>query len=614
MQPAAMLSALLASLLLYILPPMIWAEDTDPAHWLERWRQQHASQGSGERGLADCAGKRCAMPQHLPARQRPSHPQRIPRTLWQHWHTSLLKPKHFALMRRLTEMNPTYEYMLFTDLDCKRMICDLGDLELQQSFAMLRSSQARGHLWRLFALYTFGGVFVDSKVSVLNPFDEYFLPNASVVGGMDARFVLQRHTMAYAPRHPFIRQTLDAVVALIQSEYDRWRMGNLEELFTRPFHSSVTLVLSRNGCTFKPSFNAKFFVVSDSMPCPNISHSESLGYLQLLTGDWMVGRLAVDKEVQKMQAAHFPSSPVQMFLARREQDHCDAGGYKKAPSKPKLLGVVALLLSEDVRRDFGPRNGRNCGFNMSMTFLARNWRSSNPYPVLLMGDQFICVGPDFYLHSDHDKFEDEKDPLSTIAYKRMCAFWFAGFLDVPEIQDYRYVFRLDDDSCITSEIKYDIFKDLQSRGTHYAFRELFSDPDYVVNGLIAFVDEYVKLNGINATHPKLYHHVSRLSQKAFVPSFSTNFEIIDTIRFRAADISDFSNYVLASDMIFHRRWGDAPLRVMQALLFLERDSLLNICDFDYIHSAWPKFDGCASRSSFDILKRLLHFFVFAPLF
>ena len=196
----------------------------------------------------------------------------------------------------------------------------------------------------------------------------------------------------------------------------------------------------------------------------------------------------------------------------------------------------------------------------------------------------------------------------------MCAFWFAGFLDVPEMKDFRYILRLDDDSCIASDIKYDIFMELQVRGTQYAFQGVFDDLNFVVSGLLSFVDDYVKGKGINPTHPKLYHHLKQLPSQANIPAFATNMEIIDTIRFRAADIANFSSYIMSSKMIFHRRWGDAPLRMIQALLFLEGDGLLNICDFEYIHSAWPVYNFCGGRNSFDVLRKLLHYFVFSPIF
>ena len=590
------------------------AGEVDPAGWLEAWRRRHLGNLSAG-ALPECGGRaRCVMPQFLPARDRPKHPQAIPRILWQSGYPQQVRPKQFSLMQRLAARNPTYEYLLFTDADWRRMVCDLGDEELQRSFSLLKHRQARAFLGRLFALYTFGGVFVEGKVSARDPFDDYFLPNASVVSGRDAAGSLHLHTMAYAPRHPFIRQTLEAVVPLIQSEYSNWRVGSLTELLTKPFHSSVNYVLSRNGCTLKPA------------SCSNESHPESLGSLQILSGNWMDGHVEVDKEVHSMQKAKLPSSPRDLFSSRHSQDRCESKGAVGSLSKPKLLGAAVYLLTERVRRDFSPRGDRNCGFNMSMNFLVKNWQPHNPYPVVLMAETpwsdveveairalwpsleiyFVCVATDFEMYSEKDKFEDFEKPLSSLSYKRMCAFWFSGFLNVPIIADFRYILRLDDDSCIRSSVNYDIFKELEARGAHYAFRELGGDPDFVVRGLYDFLDKYVSERRIKVTHPRLFNQTMKsLSINPF-PMFLTNFEVIDTHRFRAPDIVDFSQYVADSKMIFHRRWGDAPLRMAQALMFLERDSIFSTCDFEYVHSAWRPFFPCERRISHNSLAKLMH--------
>jgi hypothetical protein len=298
----------------------------------------------------------------------------------------------------------------------------------------------------------------------------------------------------------------------------------------------------------------------------------------------------------------------------------------RAEQKPPHLGVVAYLLDEHTRRDMGRRGSRRCGFNDSMSSLEKYWHPHNHYPIMLMTDtpwqdeemskirelwptmdiHFTGIAREFEVHDEYEKFEDHKNPLSGIGYKRMINFWLSGFLDVPALQEYRYLLRLDDDSCVRSSINYDIFKELEAHDAHYGFRGVMSDYDFVVQGLYPFVDKYVKSNNITVTHPALYDSLSlETSNVSSVPAFSTNIEIIDMVRYRQPDIMGFVNHIAKENMVFHRRWGDAPLRMAIALMFLHPNSILYLCDFEYLHSFWHIMRACGHRQSRDVLTKLI---------
>lgn len=465
---------------------------------------------------------------------------------------------------------------------------------------------------------------MDTRVSVLQPFDEFFRANASVVSGIYNKGDLSLHTMAYSPRHPFLQQALEIVVNHIQHEYRNWRQLSFNDLLIDPFHFAIRHVLSRNGCTLKPSSALEYRLVTDLKQCPKLNSPEPIGELQILKGLMMEGRLEIDKGLNKL--AKIPIAAQKMFLPRLHQSRCESQEIKVIQPKPISLGAVAYFISEEVRHDFSARGGRRCGFNMSMTFLERNWRPHNRYPVVLMAERpwqfretakirsfwpsldisFVCVAADYALYTEEDKFEDFEKPLSTLDFKLLCAFRFSGFLNVPALKDFRYILRLDDDSCITSSIKYDIFKELEARGTHYAFRAVSSDPEHVIKGLYDFAAEYITQKQINLTHPKLFHNIKVISSTAPAPIFLSNFEIIDTTRFRKRDIADFSYQIMDSKMIFHRRWGDAPLRLIQALIFIDKSSILDLCDFDYTCSTWIDIRSCTHKSSGDVLLRHLY--------
>ena len=198
-------------------------------------------------------------------------------------------------------------------------------------------------------------------------------------------------------------------------------------------------------------------------------------------------------------------------LSQSSYKHNNHKHLSQQHSKFSKLGAIIYLVNPN--KDFlDARPGRHCGLNNSLTMLGDKWHKHYPYSVILMNTRpwttneiklvrrywnnldirLINIKPYFNIHSKSELFEDYKDPLSDINYKRMCAFFFSGFLKVPLLQEYRYLMRLDDDTCILDHINFDIFKDMQLRNVYYAFQAMFCDPNDVVLGLREYVLNYTE--------------------------------------------------------------------------------------------------------------------------
>lgn len=200
-------------------------------------------------------------------------------------------------------------------------------------------------------------------------------------------------------------------------------------------------------------------------------------------------------------------------------------------------------------------------------------------------------------------FEDAKDPLSDLDYKQMLSFMFYGFTKVPQLKKYRYLLRLDDDSCFKDAINYDVFQEMLSHEAYYAFREMYVDLAKVVVGLPQFVENYMSsLPRSSNTEASWANPTLRSWRISRVPnttsmSFSGNFEIIDLKRYMEPDIGRFAAHVLGSHMIYHRRWTECAIRYYFAEMFWKADKVLWLCDFDYQHSDWPQGLMCDHRTA-----------------
>lgn len=291
------------------------------------------------------------------------------------------------------------------------------------------------------------------------------------------------------------------------------------------------------------------------------------------------------------------------------------GKVSKRSSSHPLYGAVLYLVNK--RRQLWPRGDRLCGLAMSLNSLEKKWLPNNPYPVILMSETgwsnqtemrqyrtlwptidffFLDIKSYFEIHSDSDVFEDHASPLSDLDYKRMCSFMWNGWLDVPLLKDVRFIMRIDDDSCILNSINYDMFHEMEKRNSGYGYNSVSQDYGFVTKGLYDYVKSYVRENNIVPANMDIYNRFIAQNSTGSFPMANTNFEIFDTMKFRSPSVSAFINSVVKSENIFHRRWGDAPLRYALLMLFFGPDEVFRVCDFIYQHSSWDESELCHHRT------------------
>lgn len=288
--------------------------------------------------------------------------------------------------------------------------------------------------------------------------------------------------------------------------------------------------------------------------------------------------------------------------------------------RPTFFGAAYMLVHPQKSMRQG---SKKCFFNMSMSFLQKHWRPSNPYPLFLITNRpwkrhevveirrkwpaldlsFLDVSAVFNvlprLEPHHQKFNN----FST-EYKQMCAFNFYGFMQVQSLLRYRYLMRIDDDTCLLDAVNFDLFKDMAARNASYGYAAYFNDPFKVTAGMNDFASAYMTERAVPWANPALRQlAVDQFAADQSAPCFATNWEVIDTLRYRAADILSFVQSVKDSRMIFYRRWGDAPLRFLLAEMFWGPREVLRFCDFAYQHGKQNTFPPCEERTEVDPVLR-----------
>ena len=268
-----------------------------------------------------------------------------------------------------------------------------------------------------------------------------------------------------------------------------------------------------------------------------------------------------------------------------------------------VAGAAAMLVGPHWTSD----RGRHCYFNASMDALQKYWKPTHlDYPLILqkemwsseemdiiskqwpsLNPRFEVVGSAFLVDPPGSYDSNKTVPdLGPIDYKQMCRFKSFGFLDLPYLEPFAYVMFLDDDSCLLDDVGFDVFAKMRETGAVYGFKTTFYDSREVTLGLDEFASSYMQERQLDYANPELKAKVDQ-NEKAYnlMLAFSSNLEWIDLRAYRRQELLEFFRALDASGMIFHRRWGDAPIRFLLATMFWTSTQVMRVC-VSYQHSIW----------------------------
>jgi hypothetical protein len=172
-----------------------------------------------------------------------------------------------------------------------------------------------------------------------------------------------------------------------------------------------------------------------------------------------------------------------------------------------------------------------------------------------------------------------------ISYRSMCNFQCWQIYQHEALKKYDYYWRLDSDSYILNEIKYDVFDYMQSNNYEYAFlAEEDRDVPLVVEGLWETTKEFIEKYNIVPTSLNKYLKDGKWDYNYFY----TNFEISKFSFWRSDNYKLYYNHINSTGNIFYGRWGDAPIHWLAVRMFMENKQIWCIKDIAYQHNAWIK--------------------------
>lgn len=171
--------------------------------------------------------------------------------------------------------------------------------------------------------------------------------------------------------------------------------------------------------------------------------------------------------------------------------------------------------------------------------------------------------------------------MSSIGYRHMCRFQAKLVYDQPILEGLDYYWRLDDDSSLVGEVKYDLFEYMRDHHIDYGYSWIHLDSHTCTQGLWEATNRYV------ANHAIKYHFYDQWPPPRI---YYNNFEISSLQVWRSDEYKQYIDYIDKQGGIYYHRWGDAPIKGIAVSLFVPKERTHHFKDVPYAHGSYNSLD------------------------
>lgn len=141
----------------------------------------------------------------------------IPKTIYQTWFNNQLHPVIYNKISNMIQMNPGYDYRLYTDDDMDEFVNAIFPGEIADAFNKLNIMVAKADFWRYLVLYKYGGIYLDMDSTTLHPFDSFINENDEAIISAEGTDIQLQWALMFNKEHPILKRTIDFIVDNIQN-------------------------------------------------------------------------------------------------------------------------------------------------------------------------------------------------------------------------------------------------------------------------------------------------------------------------------------------------------------------------------------------------------------
>jgi mannosyltransferase OCH1-like enzyme len=194
----------------------------------------------------------------------------IPKIIFQTYkkrYTSLPeKAKQCA--KKWQELNPTYEYRYFSDIDVYRFVEQYYGLDMLKLMKSFKVPVMKSDLWRILVIYEFGGIYSDIDTEPVEPLDNWIDLSKNFIVGIENGLHYTQWTFMAKRKSPIVKSILDVILERCEnidySKKDFVHYYTANDAFTEGIRRYFDLPNLQHEChTMKTTFNCECKFLQD---------------------------------------------------------------------------------------------------------------------------------------------------------------------------------------------------------------------------------------------------------------------------------------------------------------------------------------------------------------
>jgi mannosyltransferase OCH1-like enzyme len=113
---------------------------------------------------------------------------------------------------RWQELNPSYKYRYFSDLDIYKFVQDHYGMKMLKLMKSFRVPVMKSDLWRILVIYQFGGIYVDIDTAPSEPLDNWIDLSKNFIVAIENGIHYTQWAFMAEPKSPVVKSILDVIL------------------------------------------------------------------------------------------------------------------------------------------------------------------------------------------------------------------------------------------------------------------------------------------------------------------------------------------------------------------------------------------------------------------
>ena len=143
----------------------------------------------------------------------------IPKNIYRSWKTQNFHPKIDKQIKKMLNLNPEYEQIIYTDEQVHDYVLSNYDAEINKAFNKLTVMTAKVDFWRYLILYQKGGIYLDIDSTINTKIDTFLNTDddALITAETNPELFVQ-WALFFREKHPILERVIDNVLQNINEK------------------------------------------------------------------------------------------------------------------------------------------------------------------------------------------------------------------------------------------------------------------------------------------------------------------------------------------------------------------------------------------------------------